>query len=114
MARISELEKLFGLQLLAYRLNDGCEREYKFCEDRKFRFDFCWPAQKIAVELQGGIWGRKSGHNSGTGILADMDKGNEAARRGCRVFRFSGDHVKCGEAVRYIEARLRDCGKIEI
>jgi hypothetical protein len=30
------------------------EREYVFAEGRRFRFDFAWPRQRLAVEVDGG------------------------------------------------------------
>ena len=38
------------------------------------RADFAWPAACVAVEIQGGTWGRKSGHSSGSGIERDAIK----------------------------------------
>lgn len=53
---------------------------------RKWRFDFALPLQKIALEVEGGIWtgGR---HTRGSGFLKDMEKYNEAAAMGWLVFR---------------------------
>jgi very-short-patch-repair endonuclease len=67
--------------------------EYRFHPTRKWRFDFAWPRQKVAVELEGGIWtgGR---HGTALGMIADMDKYNAAARQGWLVLRFSGKHLK--------------------
>lgn len=66
-------------------------REYKFDEsedERQFRFDYAWPAKKIAVEIEGGIWRKGGGaHSHPTGILRDIEKYNLAVMQGWRVIR---------------------------
>ncbi len=98
---MSALEETFALHLRVNRLTEF-EREYRFHPSRKWRFDFAAPRLLIAVEIEGGIFGKKSAHNTGTGILRDMEKSNEAQRLGWRVFRFAGDDIKSGKAVEYI------------
>lgn len=68
------------------------EREFRFHDTRKWRFDFAWPDQKIAVECEGGAWsgGR---HTRGAGFIADCEKYNAAALQGWRVFRFTKDMI---------------------
>lgn len=60
--------------------------EYKFHPERRWRFDWCWPDYKIALELEGGVW-IKGRHTRGAGFIKDMEKYNAAAARGYRVFR---------------------------
>lgn len=71
--------------------------EYEFHPHRKWRFDYAWPPQKIAIEVDGGIWrgygkgskNTKAGaHSHPTAILRDMEKGNAAVLLGWRVLRF--------------------------
>lgn len=59
--------------------------QHQFNETRRWKFDFAWPEQKIAVEIDGGIWsgGR---HTRGKGFEKDCEKGNEALLLGWRVF----------------------------
>jgi len=62
-------------------------REYRFHPDRRWRFDFAWPASMVAVEIDGRAW-----HVRGGGRHAqdsDREKLNAAASLGWRVFRFS-------------------------
>ena len=60
--------------------------EFEFHSERKWRFDFCWPEKKLALEVEGGAWvsGR---HNSPEGFIGDMKKYNEAAIAGWRILR---------------------------
>ena len=76
-------------------------REYQFHPTRKWRFDFAWPAQKVAVELEGGIWigGR---HNRPISMEGDMEKYNAAALLGWHVGRFSKRMVKEGAAIAWL------------
>lgn len=60
--------------------------ELRFHPKRRWRFDFAWPAHRIALEVEGGVWtgGR---HTSSSGFLKDMEKYNAAALLGWRVLR---------------------------
>lgn len=62
------------------------EKEYQFCE-RGWRFDYCIPALKIAIEYEGGIFLQKSGHNTARHYTKDSDKYNRAAVLGWKVIR---------------------------
>ena len=69
------------------------EGEYEFFDLRKWRFDRAWPAERVAVELDGGTWsgGR---HTRGTGYAKDCEKLNTATAMGWAVFRFTGDMLR--------------------
>lgn len=60
--------------------------EHKFHFERQWRFDYCWPEYKIALEIEGGafIGGR---HTSGQGFVEDMEKYSEAATLGWLILR---------------------------
>lgn len=107
----TRLEDALAFQLKAAGLPTP-EREWRFHPTRKWRFDFAWPGDKLAVEVEGGIWlpamGKKGRHNTGAGIEADMEKYNAAALMGWRLIRVSPGHIRCGEALRWIEAGLRE------
>src|SRR3990167_11379402 len=91
--RTSSLENLF---LLITKTIPGFPkpiREYKFLKDRRFRFDFAWKKQKIAVEIEGGIW-IHGAHVRSKHFISDCDKYNLAVLNGWRVFRFTGEHLE--------------------
>lgn len=58
--------------------------EHKFHKDRDWRFDLAWPASKLALEVQGGIWTHGS-HVRGAHLLKEWEKLNEAAVLGWRI-----------------------------
>lgn len=64
--------------------------EYRFFMERRWRFDYAWPLEKIALEVEGGIWTRGR-HVRGTGFLADSEKYNCATLLGWRVVRTTPD-----------------------
>jgi hypothetical protein len=53
---------------------------------RQWRFDWAFPEQRVALEVEGGVW-TEGRHTRGSGFVADMDKYNEAACRGWRIVR---------------------------
>jgi very-short-patch-repair endonuclease len=60
--------------------------EHRFDENRRWRFDFSWYAEKVALEVEGGVWtGGK--HGRGSGIVKDIEKYNAATTAGWRVLR---------------------------
>lgn len=103
--RLTQKEKLTGLlrfHLRAFGIAAPALREeYRFHPVRLFRFDFALPHLKIAIEVEGGVFGRaKSRHTTGSGYTRDCVKYNLAAAEGWRVLRFTGPLVTSGEAVR--------------
>lgn len=58
--------------------------EYQFAHPRKWRFDFAWLEQRVALEIQGGLFvqGR---HTRGAALLKEHEKLNTAAALGWRV-----------------------------
>lgn len=80
-------------------------REFRFNPTRRWRFDFCWPEKKVALEVEGGIWngGR---HTRGSAFIADCDKYNAATLAGWKVYRVTTNHVKSGDVVELIQRAL--------
>lgn len=95
-------------------------REFVFDSHRAWRFDFAWPIQMVAVEIEGGTRGRPvichackvrvrsvgtSGqigrelriggrHTRGGGYQSDCDKYNAATSQGWSVLRFTAADLK--------------------
>lgn len=103
---ISQGEAILELHLRACGLDKGMVRERRFHPERKWRFDFAWPAAQVAVEVEGATQMGQGRHSRGKGFEADTEKYNEAARLNWRVFRFTTRQVKTGAAVRYLESFL--------
>lgn len=82
------------------------EREVVFHPTRKWRFDFAFRKQKLAVEVEGGTWvqGR---HNRGSSIAEDMRKYNAATVLGWRILRFTTEMVISGEAIQQVREILK-------
>lgn len=101
--------------------------EFRFHPVRRWRFDLAFPDIKLAVEIDGGGFGRvvmchqcrapvkrflKDGrcvpvreggrHSTGAGQEADHEKINEAILLGWRVLRFTPGQIKNGYALRAI------------
>lgn len=68
-------------------------KEHQFWAGRRFRFDFAWVKEKIAVEIEGGIW-TQGRHSRGAGMAKDMEKYNMATKMGWAVFRFTPRDLK--------------------
>lgn len=103
---MSDAEELLAFQIKAAGL-DGFERQYRYAKPRKLAADFAWPASRLLVECDGGIFSRQA-HGSITGILADIDRANTATLTGWRRLRVTPDMVKSGVALQLIEAALTD------
>jgi hypothetical protein len=79
--------------------------EYNFHPTRRWRFDFAWIPQKVAVEIEGGIWMKGRGaHSRPSNVLRDMEKQNEAGKLGWRIFRFTPTEYNKG----IVQAFLKD------
>jgi len=72
-------------------------REFAFAPGRRWRFDFAFPLERIAVEIEGVTkWGgaRKIGrHQTPKGLAADCEKYNAAVLLGWRVLRYTQDQI---------------------
>ncbi len=102
---MSELEDLFSFHVRAAGLPEP-EREVLLVPSRKFRFDFVWREQKLAVEVDGGEWvqGR---HQRPAGFRRDAEKVALASAQGYRVMRVTGSMVRDGTALDLVEQVLK-------
>ncbi len=103
---MSDLETALAFQIRAAGLPTP-EREHKFHPVRKWRFDFAWPLQMLAVEVEGGTWSRGR-HTRPQGFEEDCIKYNECILLGWRVIRVTGDMIEDGRALQYVEALLKE------
>ena len=80
--------------------------EYKFDPERKWRFDYAWLANLVALEIEGGVWtgGR---HTRGAGYVKDMEKYNAAQLLGWVVLRCTPGDVESGRVVDVLTRALR-------
>lgn len=100
----SDLEAAIALQLRAFNLPEP-EREYRFKPGRKWAFDFAWVRDRVALEVEGGIW-NNGRHTTGKGFMGDCEKYNEAALMGWKVIRVVDKHIDSGKAVEWTMAAL--------
>lgn len=107
-------------------------KEHRFHPTRKWPFDRAWPNFMVAMEVDGGVFGRpvvchncgqtvkrhlKNGgtvvvreggrHNTGTGFENDAEKLNEAAVLGWLVIRVTPKMIEDGRAIAWLEKALQ-------
>lgn len=99
----SELEEEFAIQIKLAKLPEP-KREYRFSK-RRWRFDFAWVPQCVAVELVGGTY-TQGRHTRGKGYAADREKANEAQLLGWICLEATAAHVKSGKALQWLERAL--------
>lgn len=91
-----------------------CEHRFAALLGRNWRFDFAWPSLKLALEIEGAVFGRaykvqgpngpmtiRAGgrHSTGAGLQADAFKYNRAAILGWLVIRATTTMVRDGHAI---------------
>ena len=100
---IRERNKMVDIffQFAKQQLGVEPEKEYLFHPTRKWRFDYAFPAQRIALEVEGGIHtgGR---HIRPKGFLGDMEKYNTASVMGWRVLRTTPDELRTFRTINMI------------
>lgn len=96
----------FNLACPAYKIPPPIA-EFRFSASRKWMFDWCWPERMLALEVEGGIYGRgkpcpvckrkpPGAHSSIQRLLSDMEKYNEAAILGWKVIRCQPEDLATG------------------
>jgi hypothetical protein len=90
----------------------GWEREFRFHGERRWRCDLAFPARRLAIECEGGLYisGR---HSRGAGAEADLEKYAELAIAGWRLIRVSPRQIRNGMALAWIERALAPLGGLE-
>lgn len=77
---------------------DDFVQEHRFHPTRRWRLDFAWPEERVAIEVQGGTYSG-GGHTRGAQYAKDCEKLNAAQIMGWKVLQFDTNHV-------------RDCAKL--
>jgi hypothetical protein len=72
---------------------------------KDWRFDFALVDQKIAIEVEGGVFTRGR-HTRGSGFTEDCTKYNAAVRAGWRVLRYTSSMVQQGVPLKDLRAML--------
>lgn len=117
----NDTERRYGLFLASLRQDASVPSdfvtEYPVFQElgRKHRADIAWPADRLAVEIDGGVYSRRA-HGSITGILTGMQKQNLYASIRWHCLRVTPDQVKSGLALAMVAAwfrgdRLPNCGR---
>ena len=80
--------------------------EYRFAPPRRWRFDYAWLEQKVALEEQGSLFtgGR---HTRGAALLHEHEKLNAASVHGFRVLFCTPQNIRSAEMLAILNALLR-------
>lgn len=92
LAKSSKWERRFA-ELWAEIGGEPCLREHRFAPPRRWRFDFAWPGDRLAVEIEGGSFVRGR-HQRPSGYRADCEKYNAATALGWRVLRYTDQDLR--------------------
>jgi hypothetical protein len=81
--------------------------EFRFHPIRKWRFDWAFVPQKLAVEVNGGAFAAAGGrHTRGAGFRSDAEKLAEAAILGWRVIPVLPEQIRSGLALELVRRAL--------
>jgi very-short-patch-repair endonuclease len=81
------------------------ETQQRIIPGRRFAFDAVYRTERLAIEVQGGIW-TAGAHSRGSGVSRDAEKLSLAAAHGWRVIAVTRQQIEDGRAVRWIAAAL--------
>jgi len=99
MSAKTKLSDRFAAQMSLANIPEW-EIEHYFHPTRRWRFDYAWPDQKIAVEINGGTFMAAGvGHRNGAHLHGEYEKLNVAQTLGWVVLQFDTKHVSTGEAL---------------
>lgn len=97
------------VDLLCWQLNNvgiPHEREHRFHDTRKWRFDIAFPVVKLAIEIDGGLF-VDGGHSRGRARIKDMERDIAANLLGWLVVRMPPEWIKPGTALAHIEQLIK-------
>jgi len=79
--------------------------EHRFTELRKWRFDFAWVAERVALEVEGGAFANGR-HTRGSGFVKDMEKYSEAAALGWLIIRVTPQQLYDARTFNWVKSAL--------
>jgi len=79
--------------------------EFRFHPERLWRFDFCFVEQRLAIEVNGGLFS-SGAHVRGAALIREYGKLNQAAVMGFRVMFFTPDQICLVETSELIRQAL--------
>lgn len=100
----SKLEQTLAWQIKVTGLPEPVQ-EFVAIPDRRFRWDFAWPEQRLLLEVQGGVW-KKGAHSGGTGVNRDTEKQNLAVLAGWRTLAVTTNQIRDGLAIAWLKKAL--------
>ena len=105
----SQLEAQLEFMIKAVGLPEPVT-QYRLPEtaDRRYAWDFAFVKERLLVDVQGGTWMPKGGHNTGGAIERDCEKMVLGTLNGYRVMFVTALQVKDGRAVQWIEQALNN------
>lgn len=77
--------------------------EFRFTKARRWRFDFAFPNEKLAVEIDGS----GPGHLSDQGKRKDQEKRNAAVELGWKVLEYPAREVGVAKRLKRIAAQIQ-------
>ena len=80
--------------------------EHIFEPTRKWRFDWSWPRDRIALEVEGGVW-TQGRHTRGSGFVKDCEKYNHAASLGWLVLRTTPKDLLTAETIDLLKRTIK-------
>lgn len=106
--------------LIGYFIKHGLPpalAEHRFHPTRRWRFDFAWPLERVALEVDGGVFGigrpcprchqrKMVGHNRGAQMKKTWEKENTAMAMGWRIIRCTPSDAKKGLPIPFLQMAI--------
>lgn len=109
---MSKLNAKVLYDLTALGLAEGLVTEYRFHPERRWLVDFSWPAEKLALEVNGGTYlqgHRRGAHSRGGRQRKDYEKWTQLSLLGWKLILVDTVDVRQGEHVtRVMQAMGKD------
>lgn len=80
--------------------------EHRFHPVRRWRFDLAWENEKLALEVQGGLF-KRGRHTNGAALIKEYEKLSNAAILGWRILYCQPNDLCMSETVDMIKSALK-------